>query len=241
MAIREYLPKLSFKKLNSLCTELEEANLLLSRIPTNINEFVEIMKYLWKIDSLMDDYTDRFQQVEQLHIVMDECKIKLPEKNKSKFKDTHTALKSARNKLQEGLDSGEANEIRFKKELDREIPKLEKRIENCQEEINNKMLSDKDAKIEEVITLIDEYEVEVEAVKAKGKRVNDQQRFLEIEEIYFENIDALNNDFQLKKKLWYGLKQIINYTKEQEVVPLYLIDVEEIQNNLTNIVKISTQ
>jgi uncharacterized membrane protein len=41
-----------------------------------------------------DDYTDRFQQIEQLHIVMDEYKIKLPEKNKSKFKDTHSALKS---------------------------------------------------------------------------------------------------------------------------------------------------
>ena len=241
MAIRDYLPKLSFQKLNSLCTELEEANLLLSRIPTNINEFVEIMKYLWKIDSLMENYTDRFQQVEQLHIVMDEYKIKLPEKNKSKFKDTHTALKSVRNKLEEGLDAGEANEIRFKKELDREIPKLENRIQECQEEINNQKLSDKEAKIEEVITLIDEYEVEVEAIKAKGKLVNDQQRFLEINEVYFETIDTLNNDFQLKKKLWYGLKQIITYTKEQEVVPVDFINVEEIQNNLANMVKMSTQ
>jgi len=93
---------------------LEQANILLSRIPTNINEFVEIMKYLWKLDGSIDDYTDRFQGVEQLHIVMENFHIKIPEKNRSKFKDTHSALKSVRQRLQDGLESGEANEIRFK-------------------------------------------------------------------------------------------------------------------------------
>jgi hypothetical protein len=53
MAIRNYMPKLSFDKLSSLCVELEESNVLLSRIPTNINEFVDIMKYLWKMDAQM--------------------------------------------------------------------------------------------------------------------------------------------------------------------------------------------
>lgn len=179
VAISEYLPKLSFNRLKTLCDELEESNVLLSRIPTNINEFVEIMKYLWKMDASIDDFTDRFQGIEQLHIVMENYHIKIPEKNKSKFKDTHNALKSVRQKLQEGLESGEANEIRFKKELDKEVPKLEKRIKNCTEDMKNEDLYNTDTTIEEGVELTDELEKEVMAIKAKGKLVNDQQRFLE--------------------------------------------------------------
>jgi hypothetical protein len=241
MAIRNYMPKLSFDKLSSLCVELEESNVLLSRIPTNINEFVDIMKYLWKMDAQIDDYTDRFQQIEQLHIVMDEYKIKLPEKNKSKFKDTHSALKSVRHKLEEGLEAGEANEIRFKKELDREIPKLEHRIEECKSDLANPLLSEKDTPISESIELIAELEGKVNDIKEKGRILNEQQRFMEITEIYFESVDELFNDFQLKKKLWLGMKEIIAYTKEQEVIALDDIDVEKIQANLAAIVKTSTQ
>lgn len=80
------------------------------------------------MDGLIDEYTDRFQSIEQLKIVMEEHHIKISEKNKSKYKDTHNALKNVRQKLQEGLEAGEANEIRFKKELDKEVPKLENRI-----------------------------------------------------------------------------------------------------------------
>ena len=79
------MPKLSYQKLESLWSELDEANILLSRIPKNINEFVDIMKYLWKMDSWIDDFTDMFQQIEQLHIVMDEYKVKFPEKKQDKI------------------------------------------------------------------------------------------------------------------------------------------------------------
>lgn len=241
MAIRDFLPKLSFQKLASLCTELEEANVLLSRIPTNINEFVEIMKYLTKISESIDDYTDRFQAIEQLHMVMDEYKIKLPEKNKSKFKDTHSALKNVRSKLEEGLEAGEANEIRFKRELDLEIPKFNARIENCKKDLQNHALGDRHANMDRCIEILKEIEVEVEQIKTKGKLINDQQKFLDVNEIYFEAVDELNNEFQLKKKLWHGVKDILRYTKEQEVIPLDMINVEEIQNNLGIMVKSSMQ
>ena len=212
--IRDYMPKLSYQKLESLWSELDEANILLSRIPKNINEFVDIMKYLWKMDSWIDDFTDRFQQIEQLHIVMDEYKVKFPEKNKSKFKDTHAALKSVRTKLEEGLQAGEANEVRFKKELDKEIPKLEQRISAWNSDLNNPELDNRNTRIQTAIDLVNLLELEVNSIRDKGKLVNEQQRFLEINEVYFESIDTLVNTFTLKKKLWYGLKKMIAYSEE---------------------------
>ena len=239
--IMDYLPKFLFNKLNELCRELEEAHTLLSRIPTNINEFVEIMKYLWKMDGLIDAYTDRFQSIEQLRIVMEEYHIKIPEKNKSKYKDTHSALKNVRQKLQEGLEAGEANEIRFKKALDKEAPKLEKRIDLCNEEFKNEELYDKDTEIEKGIDLVNELGKEVETIKNKGKLINEQQKFMEIGEVYFESIDILVNDFNLLKKLWTGMKQIGIYYDEWLRIPLKDINVDAIEGKLSEMVKSSAQ
>jgi hypothetical protein len=56
---------------------------------------------------------------------MDEHKIKLPDKNKAKFKETFALLTNTRKKMEEGLESGEVEELKFKKQLiDIEIPRL---------------------------------------------------------------------------------------------------------------------
>ena len=193
------------------------------------------------MDGSIDDFTDRFQGVEQLHIVMENFHIKIPEKNRSKFKDTHSALKSVRQKLQEGLESGEANEIRFKKELDREVPKLEKRIGVCNEELKEPALYRQETSIEKGKDMVDSIEKEVVSIKEKGKTVNDQQRFLEVNEVYFESIDVLYNDFTILKKLWYGLDRMRGYYKDWLDIPLKDIQVEEIEEKLAEMVKSSQQ
>jgi dynein heavy chain len=241
ITISDYMPKLSFIRLNSLCIELEEANVLLSRIPSNITEFVDIMKYIWKMDASIDEFTDRFQAVAQLHIVLEVYHIKLPEKNKAKEKDTNSALKSVRQKLASGLEAGEANEIRFKKELDKEVPKFEKRINECKDEIQNPQLYDTETSISKGIEMVDALEKEVETIKNKGKMMNDQQRFLELNEVYFESVDFLYNDFTLVKKLWYGMKKMKQYYEEWLDIPLKDIIVDDIEDKLSEVVRSSQQ
>lgn len=49
----------------------------------------------------------------------------MPDKNKSKFKETQTLLINTRKKMEEGLEAGEVEELKFKKQLiDIEIPRL---------------------------------------------------------------------------------------------------------------------
>ena len=51
----------------------------------------------------------------------------MPEKNKSKFKETQSLLINTRKKMEEGLEAAEGYEIKFKRELiDVEVPKLNK-------------------------------------------------------------------------------------------------------------------
>ena len=118
------MPDLSYERLSDLCQELKDDEHNLQKVPTSVDEFVEFKMYLNSLEERMTDITDAFQVVEQIHIVMDEYRIKLPERNKLKFKDTHQTLKSVRSKLEENLQASESLEIRFKKELEHEVPKL---------------------------------------------------------------------------------------------------------------------
>ena len=92
--IQHLLPELSYEKLSELCQDLKDDEHKLQKVPTSVDEFVHFKMYLNKLEERMTDITDAFQVVEQLHIVMDEYRIKLPERNKLKFKDTHQTLKS---------------------------------------------------------------------------------------------------------------------------------------------------
>jgi len=68
--------------------------------------------------------------------------------------------------------------------------------------------------------MINLLEIEVNGIKEKGKLVNEQQRFLQVNEVYFETIDTVTNLFNLKKKLWHGLKKMLSYTEEWKILPL---------------------
>ena len=119
-----------------------------------------------------------------------------------------------RTKLEEGLQAGEANEVRFKKELYIEISKLEQRISAWNSDLNNPELNNRNTRIQNAIDLVNLLELEVNSIRDKGKLFNEQQRFLEIYEVYFESIDTLINTFTIKKKVWYGLKKMIAYSEK---------------------------
>lgn len=74
---------------------------------------------------------------------MDEHKIKMPDKNKAKFKETQSLLINTRKKMEEGLEAGEVEELKFKKQLiDIEIPRLNKQSQAIMEELSHAMFSD---------------------------------------------------------------------------------------------------
>ena len=127
------------------------------------------------------------------------------------------------------------------KELDKEVPKLEKRIATCTEEMKDEELYSENTTIEKGIEIVDTLEKEVMDIKKKGEVVNDQQKFLEVNEVYFESIDELVSDFSIVKKLWYGLDKMRKYYKEWLGIPLKDIVVEEIEEKLSEVVKASQQ
>lgn len=66
-----------------------------------------IQKDLEELNDRFNDFTDKFQVVEQYNILIDEHRIKMPEKNKKKFKETQSLIINTRKKLEEGLENCE--------------------------------------------------------------------------------------------------------------------------------------
>jgi len=125
--IRDFVPKFQYEKLEHLhdilLVELEKV----SRRATTIDDFVVIQSDLKALYESFDKLTEKFQEIEQYNIIIEEHKIKYPDKNKKKFKDVQAKLSNTRKEMEKGLENGEVEELRFKKDLiETEIPKINK-------------------------------------------------------------------------------------------------------------------
>lgn len=128
-----------------------------SRKPQTIDQFVVTMKDLNELSGKFDTLTSNFQEIEQYNILMDEHKIKLPDKNKAKFKETFALLTNTRKKMEEGLEAGEVEELKFKKQLiDTEIPKLNKQAKESMELLSDPIFADPKTSIVDAVSKLEE-------------------------------------------------------------------------------------
>jgi uncharacterized protein YozE (UPF0346 family) len=116
--IHKLMPEIAYVRCSELCNELAESSTKVKRVPSNVDDYVDIMGYLRKQADRMDNLTTRFDEIQQLSIIIYDYKIKMPERNNIKFKETQSLLKVVRVALEDGLESGEANEQRYKRELE---------------------------------------------------------------------------------------------------------------------------
>jgi transketolase len=90
----------------------------------------------------MDDYSMHFNDVQEMHGIMSDYKIKLPERNNMKFKETMLIIKQVRKKLDDALEAGEANEVKYKKELEKDAPKVDQEAEELTTKLEDEFFSD---------------------------------------------------------------------------------------------------
>lgn len=157
----------------------------------------------------------------------------MPEKNKNKYKETQSLIINTRRKMEEGLEAGEVEELRFKKELiDIEIPKLNKLSQAIINQLKDKMFADPETQIMEAVEKLEKVGKEVADMKVKAQKLNQYQKYLELEETPFESVSDTFYDWDLKYKLWRGLQQWIDLSKEWINTKFNQIQVEEIQKQV---------
>jgi hypothetical protein len=78
----------------------------------------------------MDDYSSSFHEAERLLMLMEEHKIRLPERNRTKLRETQALVIDTKKAMVDAFEGSQGYKLSFKKELvEVEIPKLRKKIE----------------------------------------------------------------------------------------------------------------
>jgi len=85
--LKNYLPVLSYEGLDAICNRYVEVDKKLSRRAETVTEFCEIKKFLWEAQDKISEIRDQYAESYNLRIIMEENKIKIPEKNTSKEKE----------------------------------------------------------------------------------------------------------------------------------------------------------
>ena len=94
---------------------------LLGRRPQTVADYCEIKKYIMDADEELNKIGDKFLATEDLKMVMQ----KVPDKNQTKTREVLNMKNSAYQKKEEGMDIVERDDVKYKKKLDHEVPKLE--------------------------------------------------------------------------------------------------------------------
>jgi hypothetical protein len=102
----------------------------ISKRPRKVDDYVQLMNTMRDITDHLDDSISKFYEAERLLLLIDEHKIKVPERNRTKLRETQALVFDTKKAMLEAFEGSYGYKVSFKKELvEIEIPKLKKKIE----------------------------------------------------------------------------------------------------------------
>jgi hypothetical protein len=88
------------------------------------------MTNLRELTGRMDHYSSYFHETDRIGLLMEEHKIKFPERNRNKLNETQSLLIETKRAMFDAFESSQQHKLTYKKELiEIEIPLVKKKIE----------------------------------------------------------------------------------------------------------------
>eukprot|EP00930_Biecheleria_cincta_P042962 TRINITY_DN29559_c0_g2_i1.p1 TRINITY_DN29559_c0_g2~~TRINITY_DN29559_c0_g2_i1.p1 ORF type:complete len:4097 (+),score=999.81 TRINITY_DN29559_c0_g2_i1:1152-12293(+) len=243
--LSEYLPKLALEKNETVGTVISANNDKLSKFPNNVDEYVEFSVNLGKIDNAVPKVDKSFEEVQDLLEVIQEAKIRLDSDTRKAFSDVAAARNLMLSQIATGKERIESDLDKFSKDLLRDIPELEKAVEEQQSRLNAPIFSDKEQMSpenrREVLALLDEIEQHVQSNIADSERYNRFQDVLKMEPTAFENVEELKQSFNQQAKLWRNIDQWEEISVEWNNQSFGTIDTDTINKKMQEFNKVAVQ
>ena len=135
---------------------------------------MSLMNSLRDITEHMDDYTSRFYEAERLLVLMDEHKIRLPERNRTKLRETQALVIDTKKAMVEAFEGSQGYKLSFKKELvEVEVPKLKKKIDEMRAQLQEQgVFESETTPVIEAIAKLDAIGEQVKKAKNRGQQLN---------------------------------------------------------------------
>ena len=73
--------------------------------PRKIDDYVALMNHLRELTGRMDHYSSTFHETERLAILMEEHRIKFPERNRNKLRETQSLFLETKKAMVDAFES----------------------------------------------------------------------------------------------------------------------------------------
>ena len=230
--IGELLPKIACKKNKNLLGAINAAHEIVAHNPYNPGEFVRLAKFLLHFEKEMDQMDEKYYFLTEYYRILGEYEIEVPDEEHN----AHVMLVQAMSALKDATSySEEAHKERserFSKELTRDIPRLHEEVTNTKKLLLDPRISHTEAQSTDVLEYLDTVHEKTKLLDDKSKRYLDYQQVLGLALSTWEDIEELQEDLQLKTKLWQTIGEWAQSSQTWVSVPYDEIDIDVVTKQM---------
>lgn len=238
------LPKMVKRRIEKCRTWMQEQITALRKQPEDVDSFVTQIQCLEYIEDNYQEQRDRVELNDQIFRICERFDLPSREDKQSRFIDeVYQLMSTLNNAIYETKDTADKRKDVIKRQILKEIPALNERVDLITEEVLQEDFLKIDAKpLEEVLIALEDLEKRFGDIASKKKKVQMYQKTMDMGSIEpFNNVEDTRVLLQQRVRLW---KSISSWTKNIEtwqISPFEEVDVNYILEQATLQAKIVLQ
>ncbi len=231
--LERHLPLISSKKTQELLEYLNAAHSKISKVPTNVEEFVVVLNFMRNVQDVQDKMNQRFTFISDLHVLMQETQVKIPDTDRQNLDRLTQTRQQFKTTLMLTDASMQANTDRFSKDLESQAPKLADEIEAVEKQTKKDMFTSVKSDRETIVNSLLEIDGVLSEIEAKIARFQQFQDLLGSEPTQFPKLRAARQDLTVKLDLWRTMLSWNGFLENWMTKPFAQVDVEEVTRTIT--------
>ena len=236
-SIKKLLPKIAEDSANDIVENCRSMSRTLISHPNEVEGFVKKVETLEQAQEQIPILRERGQQCNSIIELMSHHGWSIPDRTQTALQRLRDELSRLENGAQTCESKLDEDTKKFGSQISSEIPVLKRDVLSVRESMDDPMLSNPDADVSKCVEYIESYESEMRQLREQAERYRHYQAKLKQPLMDMDSIEAVEEEVQLKAKLWRGISDWESKEQEWKVMEFADIDVEDIEKQVQQFLK----
>ena len=228
LALKELLPQLMGESSTELLDKLDEVVPIVIGEPSTVEQFVKKKSVVAESQEKLEEYKTAQLHITEMANLMTEMEWPIPGTENVHMIMVQENMTSLENGIEVAQGREEEDTNRFAAEVEAEVPKLNKNIQNLREALDKEDIVDLDNydTPENVIGYLEKQKEQFDALQERAETLQEYEGVLSRPQTEYENLDEVMADLTLKTNLWEGVQEWSKLRTEWIDTPLEDIDTD---------------
>lgn len=204
--IRSLFPHVLRTKTQQNLRDMRHRDDILSQTAYSVDGFVEQLSFLKEVTETIEGIDASFTFTVKLYKLCKDYQVPLDEEDNTSIYMLKETNKALHNSIQSSEDTMAENTIKFAKELEEQIPRVQSKVGNLRTVLSNVMVFDPDAKSSSVIEYLEDAEKQFTSIQAQREKFTHYQKTLGVPISTYDELDEVKQDLTVKLKLWRAVR-----------------------------------